>query len=200
MDDNNNTTPAALDAEDIAKNPEAYGFTWVYRPLNKGTDQKTRLRDDVPHIEVSAEQVPLFAKHFPLTGVMMSIRGTSAVVRGQNVSRTYIGNNPKATNHAIAVNIVRSVLLGQITKSGGGKRIVYVVDGVEYPTLEAAKAAKPRAAVAEQSDTEKAAAFMAEAQDLFGVSYADARAAAIKKFPAAFAITTDDDESDEPTA
>ena len=51
---NESKTPT-LNAADIDANPTKYGFTWKYRDLNKGRDQKTLLRANVPHYEVLDE-------------------------------------------------------------------------------------------------------------------------------------------------
>src|SRR5574338_1168957 len=138
MTDNNKTAP--MDAATIAANPERYGFRWVYRDLNKGRDQKTLLRSNVPHFEVPDEMFATFIATFPKV-VSAAINGTSTVIRGQNVARPFIRANPRATDQQIAEHMVRSVLLNVITRSGGTRTTYVGADGKTYATLEAAQAA-----------------------------------------------------------
>lgn len=194
MTDTNNAAPLPMDAAAIAKNPEAYGFQWTYRDLNKGRDQKTLLRANVPHFEVPDAMVPLFIATFPKV-IGAAINGTSTVIRGQNVARPFIRANPRATDAEIAQHMVRSVLLNVVTR-GGGTRTAYVgADGKTYTTLAEAQAASGTKAVTVVNVVELAQQFIADAIDM-GVPFATAREKALAKWPEAFA-NDDDDEDDE---
>jgi hypothetical protein len=185
-----------MDAATIAKNPEAYGFTWTHRDLNKGRDQKTLLRSNVPHFEVPDAMLDTFIATFPKV-ILAAINGTSTVIRGQNVARPFIRANPKATDTQIAEHMVRSVLLNVITRSGFGTRTMYVgADGKSYATLAEAQAASGTKAVTAVNVVELAQQFIADAVDM-GVPFATAREKAIAKWPDAFADAGDDDEDDD---
>jgi hypothetical protein len=189
-----------MDAATIAKTPEAYGFQWTYRDLNKGRDQKTLLRSDVPHFEVPDAMLDKFITMFPKV-ILAAINGTSTVIRGQNVARPFIRANPKATDAQIAEHMVRSVLLNVVTRSGGGTRTMYVgADGKSYATLAEAQAASGTKAVTAVSVIELAQQFIADAVDM-GVPFATAREKALAKWPDAFAddILVYDDETDDET-
>lgn len=192
-----NTTQAApaMDAATIAKNPEAYGFTWTYRDLNKGRDQKTLLRANVPHFEVPDGMLDTFIATFPKV-ILAAINGTSTVIRGQNVARPFIRANPRATDEQIAEHMVRSVLLNVISR-GGGTRTMYVgADGKSYATLAEAQAASGTKAVTAVNVVELAQQFIADAVDM-GVPFATAREKAIAKWPDAFADDGDDDAGED---
>lgn len=193
MENNDNAVAATLpmDAAAIAKNPEAYGFTWTYRDLNKGRDQKTLLRANVPHFEVPDSLLDTFIATFP-KAVFTAINGTSTVIKGQNVARPFIRANPKATNEEIAQHIVRSVLLNVVTR-GGGTRTMYVgADGKSYATLAEAQAASGTKAVTAVSVVELAQQFIADAVDM-GVPFNVAREKALAKWPDAFADDVDEE-------
>ena len=186
-----------MDAATIAKNPEAYGFQWTYRDLNKGRDQKTLLRSNVPHFEVPDAMLDTFIATFPKC-ILAAINGTSTVIRGQNVARPFIRANPKATDAEIAQHMVRSVLLNVVTRSGFGTRTMYVgADGKSYATLAEAQAASGTKPVTAVNVVELAQQFIADAVDM-GVPFAIAREKAVAKWPDAFdEPVADEDESDE---
>lgn len=197
MTDTMQAAPLPMDAAAIAKNPEAYGFRWTYRDLNKGRDQKTLLRANVPHFEVPDELLALFIATFPKV-ILAAINGTSTVIRGQNVARPFIRANPKATDAQIAEHMVRSVLLNVVTR-GGGARTTYVgADGKTYSTLAEAQAASGTKAVTVVNVVELAQQFIADAVDM-GVDFATARDKAMVKWPEAFAdvVDADDDTGDD---
>lgn len=191
----NETKPTTMDAHDIATNPEKYGFTWKYRDLNKGRDQKTLLRANVPHFEVLDEQFDTFLSNFPKV-VMAAINGTSTVIRGQNVARPFIRANPKASDLDIATHIVRSVLLSVFSRSIGGRTRYIGTDGKEYDSLAQAQAASGNKTVAAISESDLAAQFMADAIDM-GVPVELARIKAAEKWPDAFKDADGVDEADQ---
>jgi len=192
----NETKPVTLDAAHIAANPEFYGFTWKHRDLNKGRDQKTLLRANVPHFEVLDEQFDTFLSNFPKV-VMAAINGTSTVIRGQNVARPFIRANPRATDLQIAEHMVRSVLLNVFTRTAGGRTRYIGTDGKEYDSIEAAKTASSGKAVTVISELELAQQFISDAVAM-GVDFETARKHAIAKWPSV-AKDEPNDESDDET-
>lgn len=195
MTDNDNAATLPMDAAAIAKNPEAYGFQWTYRDLNKGRDQKTLLRANVPHFDVPDAMLDRFIATFPKV-ILAAINGTSTVIRGQNVARPFIRSNSKATDAEIAEHMVRSVLLNVVTR-GGGSRTTYVgADGQTYSTLAEAQAASGTKAVTAVDVVELAQQFIADAVDM-GVPFATARDKAMAKWPEAFADDDDGDDDDD---
>lgn len=197
MTDTNDAATLPMDAAAIAKNPEAYGFQWTYRDLNKGRDQKTLLRANVPHFEVPDASLDKFIATFPKV-ILAAINGTSTVIRGQNVARPFIRANPRATDAEIAQHMVRSVLLNVVTR-GGGTRTMYVgADGKSYATLAEAQAASGTKPVTAVNVVELAQQFIADAVDM-GVPFATARDKALAKWPEAFADDTGDDDDDDET-
>ena len=175
----------ARDAAYIASHLDEFGLRWVYRDLNKGRDQKTLLRRDVPQLEMveTEDGLQKCFRHFPAV-VYASMNGTSAKVRSQNVSRPFLRANMRATDEQIQEHVVRSVLLNQVSRSGGSRPVYIGPDGRTYATLGEAQAAV-KSAPSMPSPVELAQAFIADAVDM-GVSYNIARERALAKWPEAF--------------
>lgn len=170
----------ATSAEDIAANPEKWGFQWRYTDLEK----KGQTVSDAPQFEITPEMWDTFKHHFP--NVAHASLTTSLRVTGQEPARNLKLSGMK--NDAVKVELVRRCLFSIRAKSsGGGTKIVqqYIaVDGSVHDTPEAARRVKLPPAL--PTPVERAAQLMAALAEV-GITGKEARARVMKAVPEAFA-------------